>query len=452
MKNSHKNVMFVIADDWSRIARCYGNEVIRTPRIDEFAERGVVFDYGFCTSPSCAVSRACILTGQHSHTHGQYGHCHGIHGFRTHEHMQSVPKILKAHGFATACIGKKHVEPKSVYPFDFEPKVNPRSPVEVADRIEQFLAQNTGTPFYLHIGCTYPHRAGKGFGNDREHAGIEPGSYSPDEIIVPNFLPDVPAVREDLADYYESVSRWDAVVGASLDALDASGRADETLVFVTTDHAMPFPGAKASSFDSGHHCPLLIASPTQQRRGLRNQALVNWVDFCPTMLDWCGVSHPDGEDALPGRSLLPILEDDSPHPGDGQWEETYYSHCFHEVTNYYPYRVLRERRYKYVRNLAYQLETPLPSDLFRSISWTAVRNDNIQKLGERQREDFVHQSREALFDMQNDPAESQNLIDVPELQDAVNEMRRKVIEFRQKTKDPWLEQSFQEGETQPFFT
>ncbi len=452
MQNSYKNVMFVIADDWSRLARCYGNEVIRTPRIDEFAERGVVFDYGFCTSPSCAVSRACILTGQHSHTHGQYGHCHGIHGFRTHEHMQSVPKILKTHGFTTACIGKKHVEPFNVYPFEYEPQVNPRSPVAVAEKIDEFLSQNTDKPFYLHIGCTYPHRAGKGFGNEREHDGIQPGSYTPEEIIVPNFLPDVPAVREDLADYYESVSRWDAVVGAALDALEASGRAENTLVFVTTDHAMPFPGAKASSFDSGHHCPLLIASPTQQRHGLRNQALVNWVDFAPTMLDWCGVSHPDGQDAFPGRSLLPILEDDSPHPDNRQWEETYFSHCFHEVTNYYPYRVLRGRKYKYVRNLAYQLETPLPSDLFRSISWTAVRNDNIQMLGDRPREDFVHQSREALFDMQNDPAESKNLIHAPELQDIANEMRRKVMEFRRETKDPWLEQSFQEGETQPFFS
>ena len=73
MNNSYKSVMFVIADDWSRIAKCYGNDVIRTPNIDAFAERGVVFDYAFCTSPSCAVSRACILTGQHSHTHGQYG-------------------------------------------------------------------------------------------------------------------------------------------------------------------------------------------------------------------------------------------------------------------------------------------------------------------------------------------------------------------------------------------
>lgn len=322
----------------------------------------------------------------------------------------------------------------------------------MAAKVNQFLNENADKPFYLHIGSTYPHRAGKGFGNDREHPGIVPMSYAPDEVIVPNFLPDVPAVREDLADYYESISRWDAVVGSVLDTLHASGRADETLVFVTTDHAMPFPGAKASSFDSGHHCPLIIASPSQQQRGLRNQALVNWVDFCPTMLDWCGVEHPDGLHALPGRSLLSILEDDSPHPGTGEWEETYFSHCFHEVTNYYPYRVLRGRRYKYVRNLAYQLETPLPSDLFRSISWTAVRDDNVQQLGQRPRANFLQQDREALFDMQNDPAESRNLINAPELQEKVKAMREKLIHFRVKTEDPWLEQSFQEGETRAFFS
>ena len=81
---AQRNVLFLIADDWSRIAGCYGNSVVRTPRIDAFAREGAIFDQAFCTSPSCAVSRACILTGYHSHTHGQYGHCHGIHGFSTH--------------------------------------------------------------------------------------------------------------------------------------------------------------------------------------------------------------------------------------------------------------------------------------------------------------------------------------------------------------------------------
>ena len=438
-----------MADDWSRLARCYGNEVIRTPHIDALAERGVVFDYAFCTSPSCAVSRACILTGHHSHTHGQYGHCHGIHGFRTHEFMPSVPKLLREAGYATACIGKKHVEPASVYPFACEPEVDPRSPDDVARTVSEFLAEHAGQPFYLHVGSTYPHRAGAGFGNERAHPGITPAPYAPEEVIVPGFLPDVPAVRRDLADYYESVTRYDQVVGAAVEALEASGRAGETLIFVTTDHAMPFPGAKASSFDSGHHCPLIIRNPEQRRRGIHSQAVMSWVDFCPTILEWCGVAPapvPAGGVALPGRSLLPILEDDGPRPGGGAWEETFFSHCFHEVTNYYPYRALRGRRYKYVRNLAHQLATPLPSDLFRSLTWTAVRAEGIEMLGGRPRAGFLQQDREALFDLQADPNESRNLIAEPALAKVAAAMRAKVLAFRQETADPWLEVSFQEGE------
>ena len=448
--SDYRSVLFLIADDWSRIAKCYGDSIVQTPHIDQLAEQGVVFDYAFCTSPSCAVSRACILTGQHSHTHGQYGHCHGIHGFRTHDHMQSVPKILKMKGFATACIGKKHVEPSSVYPFDYEPSVNSRSPEDISDATGQFLANVQDQPFYLHIGSGYPHRSGSSYGNEKIHAGIHPVGYDPDLVPVPNFLPDNHNTRVDLSEYYESISRWDQVVGSVLNVLKKSGRASETLIFVTTDHAMPFPGAKASSFDSGHHCPLVIYSPLQQNRGIHNQALVNWVDYCPTILDWCGVSYPEHALPLAGRSFLPILDDNSLSPGNGKWEETYYSHCFHEITNYYPYRVLRGRRYKYVRNLAYTLETPLPSDLFRSITWTAVRDENIDQLGERPLQSFLYQSREAVFDMINDPAESKNLITEPNLAEKIQQMRQKVIDFRYRTKDPWLEQSFQEGEINTF--
>ena len=443
---SHRSVLFIIADDWSRLSRAYGDPIIQTPNIDALTERGVLFDYAFCTSPSCAVSRACILTGQHSHTHGQYGHSHGIHGFRTHTGSQSIPKILRAQGFATACVGKKHVDPPSVYPFAYEPAVNARSPLDTAAKVRTFLAMNPDRPFYCHVGCTYPHRAGQGYGNEQVQPGIQRVQYDPADVPVPNFLPDNEATRRDLAEYYESVSRYDQVVGAVLEALEESGRADETLVFVTTDHAMPFPGAKASSFDSGHRCPLIVSSPEQTRRGLVNKALMNWVDFCPTILEWCGVEYPDGAAPLPGRSLLPILEDDSDNPGGGEWEETYFSHCFHEVTNYYPYRVLRGRRYKLTRNLASGLPTPLPSDLFRSITWTAVRNENIENLGDRPRRHFVNQPAEALYDMENDPAEARNLIDEPSLAAAVQEMRKKLMDFRIQTKDPWLEQSFQEGE------
>ena len=259
---TYKNALFLIADDWSRLASCYGNSVVKTPRIDAFAREGVVFDHAFCTSPSCAVSRACILTGHHSHTHGQYGHCHGIHGFRTGETMTSTPQALRAAGFATACIGKKHVEPHSVYPFEFEPEVNSRSPAELAAAARTFLSDNADRPFYLHVGFSDPHRAGRGFANDREWPGVSEQIYRPEDVVVPDFLPDLPEVRADLADYYQAVSRFDHGIGLLLDVLEESGRADDTLVIVTTDHAMPFPGAKASFFDSGHHCPFIIRTPT----------------------------------------------------------------------------------------------------------------------------------------------------------------------------------------------
>jgi N-sulfoglucosamine sulfohydrolase len=145
---------------------------------------------------------------------------------------------------------------------------------------------------------------------------------------------------------------------------------------------------------------------------------------------------------MPERSLLPILEETDPTG----WDEVYYSHCFHEVTNYFPYRALRGRQYKFVRHLAHQLPTPLPSDLFRSPTWQAVRQRGIEMLGQRPTRHFLHREPEELYDIQADPTESHNLIHDPRHAEVAAEMRRKVMEFRVRTRDPWLEQSIQEGE------
>ncbi len=435
---AHRNVLFLIADDWARLAACYGNAAIQTPHIDAFARQGVVFDWAFCTSPSCAVSRACILTGQHSHTHGQYGHCHGIHGFSTHKHMSSTPSSLRQAGFATACIGKKHVEPESVYPFEHEPQVNPRSPADLAASARAFLAENADRPFYLHVGFSDPHRAGQGFANEGEWPGVPEIEYAPADVIVPDFLPDLAAVRQDLAQYYQAVSRFDHGIGLLLDVLEESGRADETLVIVTTDHGMPFPGAKGSFFESGHHCPFIVRAPGLEKRGIHHQALINWTNIRPTLHDWCGVAAPDD---LPARSLLPILGD----PQVEGWDETYYSHCFHEVMDYNPYRVLRGRRYKFVRNIAADLTPPIPGDLFRSRSWTAVRKSGIERVGQRQISHQLTRQAEELFDLEEDPMETTNRIGDPALRAVATQMRQKLLDFRHATRDPWLEADFQEG-------
>ena len=99
-----------------------------------------------------------------------------------------------------------------------------------------------------------------------------------------------------------------------------------------------------------------------------------------------------------------------------------------------------------MRNLAHRLETPLPSDLFRSLTWTAVRDEEIDMLGRRPRAGFLQQDREALFDMEADPDETRNLIAEPSLAGVATKMRARLLEFRRETRDPWLEVSFQEGE------
>ena len=303
----------------------------------------------------------------------------------------------------------------------------------MADRAREFFGDIGDRPFYLHMGFSDPHRD---FGNRSGYADYTEKTYDPAEVPVPNFLPDHPDVRAELAQYYQSITRMDAGFGLAIEALEAAGRADDTMIIVMSDHGMPFPGAKASSFDSGHNCPLLIARPGA--REVESDALVNWNNIAPTVFEWCGV---DAQDGLPERSLVPVI--DEAHP-EG-WDEVFFSHTFHEVTNYYPYRVLRGRKYKYVRNLYPELTTPLPSDLWRSKTWQAIEGESLS-MGERATENFLHQDAEALFDVEKDPEETTNLIDEPDLKGVAEEMRQKVRAWRVETKDPWVLASQQGGE------
>ncbi len=437
MSQPYKNVLLLIADDWSPLAGCYGSPVIQTPHVDTLAHGATRFSNAYCTSPSCAASRANILTGHYSHTHGQYGHSHSIHNFHTAETMPSIPCQLGEAGFATGIIGKLHVQPQSVYPWTHDLQKVPGSPRNVsqmASMATEFFADIGDRPFYLHMGFTDPHRD---FGNQREYEGVEETRYSADEVPVPDFLPDHPAVRTELADYYQSISRLDFGFGLAIKALHDAGRAHDTMIIVMSDHGMPFPGAKASSFDSGHHCPLLIARPGAAE--VECDALVNWSNIAPTIFDWCGVQSPVG---LPEQSMLPIL--DQPHPQG--WDETFTSHTFHEVTNYYPYRALRSRKYKYVRNLYPELTRPLPSDLWASPTWQAVIGERLEMMGKRPTHGFLHQQAEALFDVEADPVEANNLIDEPSLQGVAERMRSKVRQFRMATQDPWVLASQHAGE------
>jgi len=440
-KPEARSVMVVIGDDHSPVAGCFGNPVISTPHLDRLAREGVRFTQAFCTTASCSASRSVILTGLHNHSNGQFGHAHDPHNFHTHQWVQSIPRLAKARGFLTGVIGKLHVNPPSVYTFDQEIPGAPRNVYEMSRLVAQFLKQAAGRPFYLHVGYTDPHRGGPGaFANGRDYPDVKKTVYPPADVIVPPFLPDLPEVRQELAEYYQSISRLDQGIGFLLEVLQNSGRAQDTLLIYVGDNGMPFPGAKASCYDSGLNCPMIIRSPAARKRGVASNALVNFTSILPTALDWMGIPPP--EYPLHGRNLLPILEEESP----AGWDETFFSHTFHEINNYYPFRGIRTRRYKYIRFLYPELEMPLPSDLFASATWQAVRRNSLAKMGVRRTAAVMHHNHEELYDLQRDPWETTNLAKSPDHAAILRELREKVQRLRRETKDPWWIVDEQRGE------
>jgi N-sulfoglucosamine sulfohydrolase len=428
-----RNVLLLVADDLGCDLGCYGNGKVKTPNLDALATRSVRFSHAFATVASCSASRAVIYTGQYTHANGQYGHAHAVHNLHTFANVPSLPKVLKTNGYRTGILGKLHVQPASVYPFDADMQAIPGSNhnvAAVAKKAGEFFRADE-KPFLLVVGYGDTHRTGKGFGNERKYEGVPEVKYEPKDVTLPYFLPDLPEARTEMAEYYQAVSRLDHGIGLMLDALKESGKADSTLVIFLSDNGIPFPGAKTTQYDAGLRLPLLIHSPDQKRRGLVSKAMASWVDIAPTALDWAVVKAPA---AMQGRSLLPILEDEDPKG----WDEVCGSHVFHEITMYYPVRTIRTREYKYMVNLAHGVGFPFASDLYESRTWQALLKSGGTMMGKRSVASYINRPREELYDLRSDPDELKNLASDAASAVVLKDLRGRLRAWQEKTKDPWV--------------
>jgi N-sulfoglucosamine sulfohydrolase len=427
-----KNIVVLVADDLGMQVGCYGDPTIKTPNIDALAKNGTRFTHGFASVSSCSPSRGTMLTGMPTHMCGQYGLAHATHNAHSFANVQSLPKLLGQAGYRTAVLAKLHVLPKEVYPWTEEiPAGGGRYPVAIASAARKFIQESGEKPFYMHIGFTDPHRAARGFANEKNYPNTPAVKYNPKDVVVPYHLSDQPDVREDLADYYQSVSRLDHGVGLVLKVLDETKNRDNTLVVFLSDNGIPFPGAKTTLYDAGVNLPLIVKSPAQHKHGVVCDAMASWTDLAPTLLDWAGVEQP--KDML-GRSLLTVLDTER---ATG-WDVVYGSHQFHEITMYYPMRMIRTRTHKYLLNLAHPLPYPSASDLYNSPTWQGVLKRNDTMLGQRSRQAFENRPREELYDLRDDPNELKNLAPDLKAAEVLKDLRARLKSWQEATKDPWL--------------
>jgi len=434
----------MVADDHGREALgCYGNSLIRTPNLDELAADGVRFTNSFCTTASCAASRSVILTGLHNHANGTYGHTHGQHHFSAFETVRTLPAMLKEAGYRTGRVGKKHYAPDNLYPFDWghpEPEFG-RDDVRMSESCGEFI--QGAEPFFLYWCSHNPHRAGcleehplrpDNFGNpSKSFPGDEEQCYSENDVIVPPFLSDIPEVRAELAQYYQSISRLDRGVGRLISVLRDAGKLERTIIIYISDNGAAFPEAKTTLYEPGMTLPCIIRSPMHRNRGTTCDGLITWADITPTILGFAGAG--DQPTDLHGRSVSEIIDKETPE----EWrEEIFASHTFHQITNYYPMRVARTKRYKFIWNIAWKLDYSFGSDLWASASWQAALREDLPRFGARTVDAYIHRPRYELYDLASDPDEVVNLAEEPQYADTVSGFLTKLKRFQQETGDPWL--------------
>jgi N-sulfoglucosamine sulfohydrolase len=457
------NIVMIVSDDHGTgDLGCYGNAAIKTPSLDALAGEGIRFTNAYCTSASCSASRSVILTGLYNHATGQYGHEHSFHHFSTFGNVRSLPVILAENGYRTGRVGKFHVAPESVYFFKNVMPGNQRNPHEMAMNSREFLGRDQDKPFFLYFCTSDPHRGGglveddphrpDRFGNRPQgYEGITETFFSPDEVEVPWYLPDTPATRAELAQYYQSVARLDQGIGSLFSILKEEGLWDNTVIIYLSDNGIAFHGAKTNLYDPAMRLPLIVKMPGSKNSGTVTGAMVTWADLTPTILDIAGVLEaeldyrqslpeapswevPARHDDVHGRSFLQVLED----PETGGFDEIFASHTFHEITMYYPMRVLQDRQFKLIWNIASGLGYPHASDLWESSTWQYVINSGSGTYGRRAVADYLERPKFELFDMAVDPYESVNLAFNPAYSAILEEMKVRIKYYQEKTGDPWI--------------
>jgi arylsulfatase A-like enzyme len=379
------NLLFCFADDWGRYAGCYAavdgraspNQVIRTPHVDRVAREGVLFKNAFVNAPSCTPCRSSLLSGRYFF---QCGRGAILQGAVWDDTIPSFPLLLRDAGYhigksykvwspgtpADAPFGRQQFAYESAgrAPNNFSEEatrmVQAGLPIDAARarildqvraNLDAFLAaRKPGQPWLYWFGPTTTHRTWvKGSG--KALWGIEPDSL---RGKLPKFLPDVPEVREDVADYLGECQAFDAYIGVLIERLEQIGELERTLVVLSGDHGMPgVPGGKCNLYDHGTAVSLAVRWPG----GVAGRVLDDFVglpDLAPTFLEVAGVPAPAG---LAGRSLLPLLK--APQAGQVDPSRTWvvsgrerHVAGAREGNLPYPMRALRTADYLYIRNFA----------------------------------------------------------------------------------------------------
>jgi N-sulfoglucosamine sulfohydrolase len=442
--SARPNILLITADDMDYhslgVTGCKVPDI--TPNIDALAKQGMLFTQAHVTAAVCQPSRSALMTGRFPHRNGAMG-------FEPIDpKTPTLEQSLNKAGYLNGIMAKVgHLAPRECFMWDLVVDA-----LELGEGRDAGLyyklcteyfnrARTEGKPFFLMANSQDPHRPFAGSGGEKATAEKRkvafPGAtrtYRPEEVTVPDFLPDLPDVRKEIAQYFTSVHRCDETVGQILRALKESGMEENTVVFFMSDNGISQPFAKTNCYKVSTQTPLIVRWPGKIKPGARNtDDLVSGIDFMPTALDVAGIKQIEGMD---GRSYLPLLEGRKDAGHDKVFTFLFETSAKKE----FPIRCVRTKRYSYIYNAWSDGETTFQNEPMGGLAWKAMvaAAPNNKQVAERV-DFYLHRVPEEFYDLEADPGERKNLITDPKYKDQVAKMRAEMLRMMESTKDPILD-------------
>jgi arylsulfatase A-like enzyme len=433
------NILWLVTEDMGAYIPPFGDSTIQTPNLSRLAKEGVIYPHLYSTSGVCAPSRAAIATGM-------YPSSIGANHMRTNSNMdktglpayEAVPpsqvkmisELLRMEGYY--CTNN--------YKEDYQFKA-PKTAWDESSPYAHWRNRKENQPFFSIFNFTETHESGlfEPYGHRHietrhYHAGDTtfkwksgrmteqetPIHLSKDtKFTIPPYLPDNKVVRNDMWKLYNNISEMDKQIGAVLKQLEEDGLLENTIIVFYGDHGGPLPRQKRLIYDSGLNTPMIIRFPNKANAGTRDEQLISFIDFAPTLLSLSGIEPLE---YMQGQAFLGKFRSK---------KERKYIHAagdrFDGVTDVI--RAVRDDQFKYIKNyrpkqpfylpIVYRERIPTMQELLRLKEEGNL--DNIQLQWFRNSKPV-----DELFDCKSDPHELNNLAQDPAHQEKLNELKNEM--------------------------
>mgnify|MGYP000002666681 CR=1 FL=1 len=444
------NILWLVTEDMGAYIPPFGDHTVPTPNLSKLASEGVIYPNLYSTSGVCAPSRAAIATGMYPSSIGanhmrtnSYTHVTGLPRYEAipPSEVKMISELLRKEGYY--CTNNL----KTDYQFK-----HPATAWDESSPYAHWRNRKKGQPFYAVFNFTETHESGLfepyGFrqietrhyhSGDRSYSWKNKGAsqaknrISESEIPVylpkntkfniPPYLPDTDVVKRDLWKMYNNIGEMDRQVGAVLKQLEEDGLLDNTIIFFYGDHGGPLPREKRLIYDSGLNTPMIIRFPKKMQAGSKDNQLISFVDFAPTLLSIIGKSP---KNYMQGQAFL------------GKYQSKNEREHIHAAADRFDgftdaIRAVRNSKFKYIRNyrpeqgyylpVAYREKIPTMQELLRLKDEGMLNNFQMQWFRDKK-------PKEELFDCENDPYELVNLAGKPAYQEELKQLRLEM--------DKWL--------------